>query len=123
MPHRRPGWVWIGRAVAALSLGGLMAYLSVVGLTKASEIASVVGALIAAAALVVPYLFPPPEQSSSPSAPAQAVTNTVVKGHLSQMRYGRSNLPQAQPGRQQVSGGYVGGNLTQIDESGDQTSG
>ena len=56
--RRRSGWIWGGRIAAVVILAGLAAYLASVGLDKADKLASVLGLLVAVAALVAPYLLP-----------------------------------------------------------------
>ena len=143
MPQRRSSWIWGGRIAAVMVLAGLTIYLASVGLDKADKLASILGLLVAVAALVVPYLFPSLEGSRSKSESVQYVANTVVRGHVTQMRQVGSvqmqgpvtsaptqavppaarPLPEAQGG-QYVNGAWVGGNLTQIDGAdGDVTIG
>ncbi len=134
MRRLRSGWIWGGRAAAAVVVAGLVAYLASVGLDKADKLASVLGLLVAVAALLVPYLLPSSDGDHSGSGSAQQVANTVVGGHLTQARDAKgvrvqdpvtSGPPQAPPpgpdpgpeghGGQYVSGVWVGGNLTQVD--------
>ena len=56
--RRRSGWIWGGRITAVAVLAGLAVYLASVGLDKADKLASVLGLLVAVAALVAPYLLP-----------------------------------------------------------------
>lgn len=56
--RRRTQWVWIGRGVAVLALGGLTTYFLQVGWDEADKVGSSVGLLVAIAALFAPYLFP-----------------------------------------------------------------
>jgi hypothetical protein len=126
------GYIWGGRVLAALVVAGLGIYLSTVGLDKADKLASVLGLLVAAVALVAPYLLPSSDRRSSESGPVQSVANTVVGGHLTQMRDAKGVQvqgsvtalpPQTAPpgvvpppdlrGGQYVNGVWVGGNLTQ----------
>ncbi|MEU6427341.1 hypothetical protein ABZ860_15735 [Microbispora sp. NPDC046973] len=58
MPHRNRMWIWVGRLIFGLIVIGLVAYISAAGLDKADKLASVLGFLVALAALVVPHLFP-----------------------------------------------------------------
>jgi hypothetical protein len=140
--RRRSGWIWGGRVVAVFVVAGMGVYFSTVGLDKADKLASVLGLLVAAAALVAPYLLPSSDRSSSESESVQSVANTVVGGHLTQMRDAEgvkvqgsvtASPPQTAPpgavpppdlqGGQYVNGVWVGGNLTQIDGAeGDVTS-
>ena len=132
--RRRSGWIWGGRIAAVVVLAGLAAYLASVGLDKANQLASVLSLLVAVAALVAPYLLPSSAGGGSESGSAQQVTNTVVGGHLTQVRdakgmrvHGRVTAasPSAAPaasgpvpegqGGQYVNGVWVGGNLTQVD--------
>ena len=90
--------------------------------------------LVAVAALVVPYLLPSSDGDHSRPGSTQQVANTVVGGHLTQVRDAAgvrvqgpatSGPPQAAPsgadpvpegrGGQYVNGVWVGGYLTQID--------
>jgi hypothetical protein len=131
---RRAGWVWGGRVAAVVMVAGLAVYLFIVGLDRAVEIAAVLGLLVAIAALVAPYLWPTSERSSLAPEPTQSITNTVVGGHLTQVRDvhdvqvqnsdavsppqdappGDDSAPD-KPGGQYVNGVWVGGNLTQVD--------
>ena len=49
-----------GRVVAALTLCGLAGYLAAVGLDRADPLAGVLSLFVAVAALLAPYLLPPP---------------------------------------------------------------
>ena len=132
--RRRSGWIWGGRIAAVVVLAGLAAYLASVGLDKADKLASVLGLLVAVAALVAPYLLPSSDGDHSEPGSAQQVANTVVGGHLTQVRDAKgvrvqgpvtSGPPQAPPpgadpapegqSGQYVNGVWVGGNLTQVD--------
>jgi len=134
MRRRRPWLTWGGRIAAVIILAGLAAYLYAVGLDKADKLASVLGLLVAVAALVAPYLLPPAGGDRSGSSSTQQVANTAVGGNLTQVRDAksvrvqgpvRSGPPQAPPpqadpvsegkGGQYVNGVWVGGNLTQVD--------
>ena len=143
--RRRSGWIWGGRVAAVMMVAGLVAYLGFVGLDKADKLASVLGLLVAVAALVAPYLLPSSDRSSPGSGSTQSVANTAVGGHLTQVRDARgvrvrvqgpatAGPPQAAPpgagpvpqvqGCQYVNGVWVGGNVTQIDGAdGDLTIG
>jgi hypothetical protein len=143
MRRRRAGWIWGGRAVAVVVVAGLAVYLYTVGLDRADKLASVVGLLVAVAALVAPYVLPTSDHSSSKSGSPQTVANAVVGGHLTQVRdaqgiqvqgSGTALPPQTAPavdgsvpdisGGQYVNGVWVGGNVTQIDGAdGDVTLG
>jgi hypothetical protein len=115
-------------------LAGLSAYLASMGLDKADKLASVLTLLVAVAALVVPYLLPTSDGHDPEPRSAQQVANTVVGGHLTQIRDAggvrvqglvTSRLPQAPPpkagpvpedqGGQYVNGVRVGGHLIQVD--------
>jgi hypothetical protein len=117
-------------------LGGLGAYLSDVGLDKADKLASVLVLLVAGATLVAPYLLPPSDGDHSEPRRAQHVANTVVGGHLTQIRnLGRlrtqgpvisgsrhavtpaARQPSESQSGQYVNGVWIGGNLTQIDDA------
>jgi hypothetical protein len=50
--------VWAGRVVFGVIVAGLVVYLVVVGLDEADKLASVISAVVALVALVVPYLLP-----------------------------------------------------------------
>ena len=132
--RRRSSWIWGGRVAAAMVAAGFVAYLSSVGLDKADQLASVLGLLVAAAALVAPYLLPSPDGDHSGSGSGQQVENAVVSGHLTQLRDAKGmrvhgpvaagppppapiNVGPFQGERtgQSVNGVWVGGNLTQID--------
>jgi hypothetical protein len=138
MRRRRARRVWGGRIAAAVVLAGLAVYLFAVGLDRADKLAGVLGVLVAAVALVAPYVLPSSDHSSSSpsSAPEskQSVANTTVGGHLVQVRdvhdirvrdSGRASPPLNGPAEngprpdmadgQYVNGVWVGGNLTQID--------
>jgi hypothetical protein len=137
MRRHRSRWIWGGRVVAVVVVAGLGVYLSTVGLDKADKLAGVLGLLVAVAALVTPYLLPSSDRSSSGPGSVQSVANTVVGGHLTQMRDAggvRAKGPATAPpgaapppdsrGGQYVDGVWVSGNLTQIDGSeGDVTAG
>ena len=84
--RRRSGWIWGGRIAAVVILAGLAVYLASVGLDKADKLASVLGLLVAMAALVAPYLLPSSDGGHSEPGPVQQVANTVVGGHLTQAR-------------------------------------
>jgi hypothetical protein len=64
--HRSARLVWIGRAVFAVIVVGLAAYLVAAGLDKADKVASSISMVVALIALGAPYLLPP----DSPAAPA-----------------------------------------------------
>jgi hypothetical protein len=141
--RRRARWVWGGRIAAVVVITGLAIFLSVAGLNKADKLGSALGLLVAAAALVAPYLLPASDRSSSVPRSTQSVANTIVGGHLTQARGGQSFRVQgsgaasapptaptgdgttsAMPSGQYVNGVWVGGNLTQIDGAdGDVTLG
>jgi hypothetical protein len=142
MLQRRAQWIWGGRIAAILLLAGLVAYLSLVGLAKADKLASVLSLLVAVAALVVPYLLPPPGKSDSRRGPVQDVGNSVVGKHLTQVQNSGAVRVQGPPGTpndapsgkasavpggqggQYVNGVWIGGNLTQVDGTdGDVTIG
>lgn len=143
MRRRRPGWIWGGRIAAVVIMAGLAAYLSSVGLDKADKLASVLSLLVAVAALVVPYILPPTDGDNSEELATQRAVNTVVGGHLTQVRDARgvrvqspatSGPPRTLPdkadpvpegqGGQCVNGVWVGGNLTQVNGAdGDVTIG
>jgi len=138
--RRSSGWIWGGRAIALLTMAALAGYLFIAGLGKADEIAGVLGLLVAVLALVAPYLLPPGESSSVPSADqsagessVQLVAKSVVRGRLTQLRVARapgadksaavtpeasaaagSSAPTRSAG-QHVTETSVGGDLTQID--------
>ncbi|MEV5741641.1 hypothetical protein AB0L30_16475 [Microbispora rosea] len=57
MPHRNRMWIWVGRLTFGLIVIGIVAYFSAAGLDKADKLASVLGFLLALAALIVPHLF------------------------------------------------------------------
>lgn len=59
MPRRSQWWVWAGRVAFGVIVAGLVVYLVVVGLDKADKLASAISVVVALAALVAPYLFPP----------------------------------------------------------------
>ncbi len=128
---RRSRWIWGGRIAAVTLVAGLAAYLASVGLDKADKLASVLGLLVALAALAAPYLLPPSDGDRP--RPVQRVTNTVVGGHLTQARDARGvrvrsaaasalqQVPQPLPdpapegsGGQYVNGVWIGGDLTQV---------
>ena len=85
---RRSGWIWGGRIVFMLLVAGLGAYLASAGLDKADKLASALGLLVALAALLAPYLLSPSDKEHLPLA--QHVTNTVIGGHLTQVRDAKS---------------------------------
>ncbi len=131
---RRSGWIWGGRIAAVVVLAGLAVYLASVGLDKADKLASVLSMLVAVAALVAPYLLPSSDGGHPDPGPVQHVADTVVGGHLTQVRDAKSvrmqgpvtgGPPQTPPpsgdpvpkgeSGQYVNGVWVGGNLTQVD--------
>ena len=57
--RRRPPLVWAGRIMAGLIVVGLTIYLVSVGLDQADKIGSSLGVVLAAAALLLPYVVPP----------------------------------------------------------------
>jgi hypothetical protein len=143
MRHHRLSWIWVGRIAAVVVTAGLIAYLSLVGLNKADKLASVLGLLVAVAALVVPYLLPSSDGHSAKEESAQSIANTVVGQDLTQVRGAgvvrvqgpvapvpmqaappaAGSVPKGQAG-QYVNGVWVGGNLTQVDGAdGDVTIG
>jgi hypothetical protein len=117
---RRSRWKWTGRVVAVVAIAGLATYLSSVGLDKVSKITSILGLLVAIAALVAPYLMPPSADGDSPHGASQRVANTVVHGNLTQV-YG--SLEAQQRHGQLVSDTKVGGDLTQADGTDNDISG
>ena len=58
--RRGPRWMVAGRIAVVLMLAGLVAYMVVAGLTTASLVAGSLGGVAALAALLAPYLLPPP---------------------------------------------------------------
>src|SRR5271166_4365759 len=132
--RRRSGWIWGGRIAAVVVMAGLAVYLASVGLDKAGKLAGVLGLLVAAAALVAPYLLPSSDGGHPGPEPVQQVANTIVGGHLTQARdakdvrvqgpvtakpphalpSGGDPAPEGQSG-QYVNGVWVGGHLTQVD--------
>jgi len=71
MPHRTRRWIWAGRVVAALSVAGLVGWLSAVGLGNAGQLGSAVAAVVALVGVLAPYLLPPPK-------PPPAITVTKL---------------------------------------------
>jgi hypothetical protein len=69
MPCRARRWIWVGRAVAALSVAGLASSLFAVGWNTAGQLGSAAAAVVALAGLLTPYLLPPPpsQPEGSPS--------------------------------------------------------
>lgn len=133
--HRSSAWIWAGRIAAVLLLAGLAAYLASVGLGKADKLASVLGLVVAVAALLAPYLLPTSDSSPN-SGPVQSVVNTVVGGNLTQTQEAKSGqAPEAKPSSvppaeppalapeqgppsgQYVNGVWVGGSLTQVNDA------
>jgi hypothetical protein len=147
MQQRHLNWVWVARIVAVLVLVGLAVYLSLVGLDKADKLASVLGLLVAVAALVAPYLVPSADGNDSAAGPGQRIANAVIGGHVTQVRRAASvrvtgtpapQPPQVKPSEasspladdgghetaQQINGVWAGGNVTQVaDADGDVTIG
>jgi hypothetical protein len=136
--RRHSHWIWGGRIAAVAVVAGLAGYLLSAGLDKADKLASVLGLLVAVAALAAPYLLPSPDRNRSEPGSSQHVVNTVVGGHLTQVQNAKSvpvtspvspSLRQAAPGTagpmskgqggQYVNGVWVGGNLTQVDGAND----
>jgi hypothetical protein len=134
MLRRRSDRIWAGRVAAVLVIAGITAYLLTVGPDEAGALASVLGLAVAAAALVAPYLLPSDDEERPAPQGLQRVANTVVAGHVTQVRHAKSvrvrnavplgsapadkleasPSPVRQEG-QQVNGVWVGGNLTQVD--------
>ena len=131
--RRRSGWIWGGRIAAVVVVAGLGAYLASVGLDKADKLASVLGCWSRWPLWSRRTSCRPQMEDHSESALAQQVANTMVGGHLTQVRdakdvrvhgpvtAGRRRLPrragpvpEGQSG-QYVNGVWVGGNLTQVD--------
>ncbi len=132
--RRHSGWIWGGRITAVVVLAGLTVYLASVGLDKADKLASVLSLLVAIAALIAPYLLLPSDGGRTRPKTVQQVANTVVSGHLTQVRDAKgmrvkgpvpAGPPQAPPpggdpapeGQigQYVNGVWVGGNLSQVE--------
>ena len=95
--RRRSAWIWCGRIAAAVVIVGLVAYLTSVGLDKASEIAGVLVLLVALVALLAPYLFPPGG-------------NGAKQAHVSEVD---PSAQRASGHVQRIENAWVGGNLTQ----------
>jgi hypothetical protein len=148
MTRHRSFWILIGRIVAVVVLAGVIGYLYIVGLERADKLASVLSLVVAAAALLAPYLLPlGPQSPTPPRTPAmenrQSVGNSVVMGSLTQAKKvanlrasaapapanSEAAAPAAVPlpdnaSGQYVNGVWVGGHLTQIDGAkGDVTLG
>jgi hypothetical protein len=81
MPRRTRAWLWVGRITAALCIGGLAWYLSMAGLDKADKLGSAIGAVLALAALVAPYLLAPPDRPGSATATGPAGHNAIDLRH------------------------------------------
>jgi len=81
MPRRGQGWIWAGRIAAAVILAWLVVYLVRAGLENADKLGSSISAVLAAAALLAPYLLPAREPSSrgipSPGLDQSAATPTL----------------------------------------------
>lgn len=86
VPRRTSGWVWAGRIVAVLVLAGLGVYLVRVGLDTADKLASSIGVLVAVAALLAPYLLPPP-----PGGPVSDPDRVEDSGAATATAGGRAN--------------------------------
>jgi hypothetical protein len=76
MPPRRRLLIWMGRAVFAGIIAGLVIYLVSVGLDKADKIASSVGVVIALLALGAPYLLRTQEPPKVPEPPVDRVEHS-----------------------------------------------
>jgi hypothetical protein len=76
MARRSRRLVLIGRVVAAIVLAGLAVYLVRAGLDKADKLASSIGLLVAALALVAPYLVPASSDQPAPRNPTAVVEDT-----------------------------------------------
>jgi hypothetical protein len=80
MPGHRRRWVWTGRVVCLLLVGGLVTYLVSVGLDRADKIASGVGAVLALAALVAPYLLAPADRHETAGVRAGGAAAVAIGG-------------------------------------------
>ncbi|WP_239340720.1 hypothetical protein [Frankia sp. CiP3] len=85
---RRLRWVWVGRGVFGVIVAALAVYLVVVGLDKAAKVASSIGAVLALAALVAPYLLPPLQREDASMSDAERVDDT---GRANATGGGRAN--------------------------------
>ena len=55
----RPLWFWLVTVVGVVALIGLVVYFVAVGWDKANTVAGLITAVVAVAALLAPYVFPP----------------------------------------------------------------
>lgn len=89
MPRRSRTWLLVGRVIAVLAVAGLAGYLYTVGLNEADKLGSVIGAVVALAALTLPYLLPSPRPQQpgtlggfpdQPTADATPLTGIDLRG-------------------------------------------
>jgi hypothetical protein len=135
MLRRKRLWIWVGRGVAAAIIGGLAVHLYRVGLETADKLGSSIGLLVAATALVAPYLLPPSRFAPRPTSVVseQIVEDATVVGDLVQHQRipgqggaapSASSGSRSEPSRaddgppgggtQSVTHVWVGGSLRQV---------
>ncbi|WP_341716423.1 hypothetical protein QQG74_20695 [Micromonospora sp. FIMYZ51] len=80
MAHRGRRWLWAGRLVCLLLVGGLATYLMSAGLDKADKVASGIGAVVALLALLAPYLIPAGRIDDAPDVRASGAGAVAIGG-------------------------------------------
>ncbi|GIG93170.1 hypothetical protein Pen02_81060 [Plantactinospora endophytica] len=80
MARRGRRWLWAGRLVCLLLVGGLVTYLMSVGLDKADKVASGIGAVAALLALIAPYLIPSSQDDEATDAHASGAGAVAIGG-------------------------------------------
>jgi hypothetical protein len=127
--------VWIAACAAAVGVGGLVAYLAIAGLDKASAVAGVVVGIVELTALVVAVYGVSSERRAASSA--QVISGTAVGGNATQIRRVKGSvrirhddarrLSDAQPAatadrevlpndRQSVTDSRIAGQVDQVDD-------
>jgi hypothetical protein len=98
MPHRTRRWIWAGRAVAALSVAGLASSLFALGWNIAGQLGSAAAAVVALAALLTPYVLPPPP-ARSVASPVPGMDRVDDSGAATARRSGQANTGMQVTGR------------------------
>src|SRR5262249_54876738 len=75
-PHRTTRWVWAGRFGAVAGVAGLAAYLYLVGLNRAAQIAGPIGLVVALATLFAPFLLPAYQAAAAGPSPSDPTALT-----------------------------------------------
>lgn len=106
--------VWVLRVGGIAILVGVVVYLLIVGPERANWLNSVLGTVIALAALVAPYLWPTPargKDTAEPERDRQSIENANVHGRLVQDNLNDSASPARSS--QSIRNVRVGGDLRQ----------